>query len=305
MQIVKNLLSNAMKFTAQGSVRLHVGAAMLRLDAPIIRCCRRPSSVVEFAVTDTGIGISAGEAEDHLRGVPAGRRRHGAQVRRHRPGARHQPRARAPARRRDPPQELAGQRQHVHALSTARLPGRGLRPRRHADVHQAPSAALPSPIALPAPHVERVEDDRETIEEGDEHGADRRGRSALRARCCSKLRTRQGLQGAGRAERRAMRCRWRASTSPTAVTLDVFLPDMLGWTVLNQLKHDPATRHIPVQMLTVEEERQYGLERGAFSFMTKPSTHRRLRGRVRRASRTSSRRACASCWWSKTIRPSR
>ena len=39
---------------------------------------------------------------------------------------------------------------------------------------------------------------------------------------------------------------------------------MLGWTVLNQLKQDPATRHIPVQILTVEEERQYGLERGAF-----------------------------------------
>jgi CheY-like chemotaxis protein len=59
---------------------------------------------------------------------------------------------------------------------------------------------------------------------------------------------------------------------PNAITLDVFLPDMLGWTVLNQLKHDPATRHIPVQVLTVEEERQYGLERGAFSFMTKPSS---------------------------------
>jgi CheY-like chemotaxis protein len=56
------------------------------------------------------------------------------------------------------------------------------------------------------------------------------------------------------------------------VTLDVFLPDMLGWTVLNQLKHDPATRHIPVQVLTIEEERQYGLERGAFSFMTKPTS---------------------------------
>jgi DNA-binding response OmpR family regulator len=59
---------------------------------------------------------------------------------------------------------------------------------------------------------------------------------------------------------------------PDAVTLDVFLPDMLGWTVLNQLKHDPTTRHIPVQVLTVEEERQYGLERGAFSFMTKPTS---------------------------------
>ena len=32
---------------------------------------------------------------------------------------------------------------------------------------------------------------------------------------------------------------------PTAVSLDVFLPDMLGWTVLSQLKHNPLTRHIP------------------------------------------------------------
>jgi CheY-like chemotaxis protein len=47
---------------------------------------------------------------------------------------------------------------------------------------------------------------------------------------------------------------------------------MLGWTVLNQLKRDPATRHVPVQILTVEEERQYGLERGAFSFIRKPVT---------------------------------
>jgi len=59
---------------------------------------------------------------------------------------------------------------------------------------------------------------------------------------------------------------------PTAISLDVFLPDMLGWTVLNQLKANPHTRHIPVQVLTIEEERQYGLERGAFSLMTKTVT---------------------------------
>ena len=59
---------------------------------------------------------------------------------------------------------------------------------------------------------------------------------------------------------------------PTAITLDVFLPDMLGWTVLSHLKRNPDTRHIPVQILTIEEERQYGLERGAFSFINKPLT---------------------------------
>jgi CheY-like chemotaxis protein len=59
---------------------------------------------------------------------------------------------------------------------------------------------------------------------------------------------------------------------PTAVSLDVFLPDMLGWTVLNQLKQDPTFRHIPVQIITVDEDRQHGLARGAFSFLTKPTT---------------------------------
>jgi CheY-like chemotaxis protein len=58
---------------------------------------------------------------------------------------------------------------------------------------------------------------------------------------------------------------------PSAVSLDVFLPDMLGWTVLSQLKQNPATRHIPVQIVTMDEDRQHGLARGAFSFMTKPA----------------------------------
>src|SRR5258708_33066229 len=59
---------------------------------------------------------------------------------------------------------------------------------------------------------------------------------------------------------------------PTAVSLDLFLPDMLGWPVLNHLKQAPATRHIPVQMLTLDEDRQHGLTRGAFAFVTKPTT---------------------------------
>jgi CheY-like chemotaxis protein len=63
---------------------------------------------------------------------------------------------------------------------------------------------------------------------------------------------------------------------PTAISLDVFLPDMLGWTVLSQLKQDPATRHIPVQIVTVEEERQHGLARGAFAYLNKPATTERL-----------------------------
>src|SRR5262249_21822997 len=59
---------------------------------------------------------------------------------------------------------------------------------------------------------------------------------------------------------------------PTAVSLDVLLPDMPGWTVLSQLKQDPATRHIPVQIVTQDEDRLHGLARGAFAVITKPTT---------------------------------
>jgi CheY-like chemotaxis protein len=59
---------------------------------------------------------------------------------------------------------------------------------------------------------------------------------------------------------------------PTVITLDIFLPDMLGWTVLNNLKLSPETRQIPVQIITIEEERQHGLSHGAFSYLVKPAT---------------------------------
>ncbi len=56
------------------------------------------------------------------------------------------------------------------------------------------------------------------------------------------------------------------------MSLDVFLPDMLGWNVLSQLKQNPLTRHIPVQIITLDEDRQHGLARGAFSFIVKPTS---------------------------------
>ena len=69
---------------------------------------------------------------------------------------------------------------------------------------------------------------------------------------------------------------------PTAISLDVFLPDMLGWTVLSRLKQDPQLRHIPVQMLTLDEDRQHGLARGAFDFISKPIAADELTGAIGR-----------------------
>jgi CheY-like chemotaxis protein len=59
---------------------------------------------------------------------------------------------------------------------------------------------------------------------------------------------------------------------PAAISLDIFLPDMLGWTVLSRLKQDHSLRHIPVQIVTLEEQRNHGLERGAFAYLSKPVT---------------------------------
>jgi CheY-like chemotaxis protein len=62
----------------------------------------------------------------------------------------------------------------------------------------------------------------------------------------------------------------------------VFLPDMLGWSVLSQLKQNPLTRHIPVQIITLDEDRHHGLARGAFSFVTKPTTTEGVEAALRR-----------------------
>jgi len=59
---------------------------------------------------------------------------------------------------------------------------------------------------------------------------------------------------------------------PVAMSLDIFLPDMLGWNVLSQFKRTLETRHIPVQILSMDEDRQQGLARGAFSYLNKPTT---------------------------------
>ncbi|HEY3038838.1 MAG TPA: HAMP domain-containing protein [Pyrinomonadaceae bacterium] len=63
---------------------------------------------------------------------------------------------------------------------------------------------------------------------------------------------------------------------PAAITLDIRLPDRDGWTVLDRLKHDPQTSHIPVHIITIEEERQRALKQGAFNHVQKPVTHEDL-----------------------------
>ncbi len=61
-----------------------------------------------------------------------------------------------------------------------------------------------------------------------------------------------------------------AEHQPTAIVLDIGLPGIDGWAVLSELKENPATRHIPVHILSGYDETRQGLEKGAVGYLTKP-----------------------------------
>jgi PAS domain S-box-containing protein len=63
---------------------------------------------------------------------------------------------------------------------------------------------------------------------------------------------------------------------PVAITLDVMMPGLDGWTVLSTLKADPAVRDIPVIMLTMMDDKKRGYALGAADYTTKPVDRKRL-----------------------------
>jgi CheY-like chemotaxis protein len=72
----------------------------------------------------------------------------------------------------------------------------------------------------------------------------------------------------------ALRC--AREVHPAAITLDVLMPDLDGWTVLAALKGDPALADIPVILVTIVDERNRGYALGATEYMVKPIDRDRL-----------------------------
>jgi HAMP domain-containing protein/CheY-like chemotaxis protein/signal transduction histidine kinase len=267
-QVLKNLLSNAFKFTEQGLVRLSVSTASngWAEDHPVLA---RAASVIAFEVTDTGIGIPTDKQRiifEAFQQADAGTSRKyggtglGLAISRELAGL------------------LGGEIQLRSAPAkgstfTLYLPQTYVGPSAATvatkDGKSAQSVPLQLSVSAEA-QIEAIPDDRDDLSpedsillivEDDPHYA-RVLRDLARDTGFKTLVATRGSQALSLAR----------EYHPTAVTLDVFLPDMLGWTVLNHLKQDPATRHIPVQMLTLDEDRQHGLTRGAFAFHTKPVT---------------------------------
>jgi signal transduction histidine kinase/DNA-binding response OmpR family regulator len=68
---------------------------------------------------------------------------------------------------------------------------------------------------------------------------------------------------------------------PFAITLDISLPKLDGWSVLNALKRDPVTAEIPVFIISIVDNRDFGIVLGATDYMVKPIDHERLQGLLR------------------------
>jgi CheY-like chemotaxis protein len=263
-QVLKNLLSNAFKFTAQGGVKLNIYRASSGWSAehPVLN----DGSVVAFEVSDTGVGI----APEKQRIIFEAFQQADASTNRKYGGT-----GLGLAISRELSNLLGGEIQlrstpEKGSTFTLYLPTRYVgspvisRPSPQITV---PALADASLIEVP---VEQVVDDRLSIEPGD---------ATLLiveddphyARIIADLAHDKGLKVLI-AMRGIDALALAREYQPMAVSLDVFLPDMLGWTVLSQLKQNPGTRHIPVQVVTFDEDRQHGLARGAFSFVNKPST---------------------------------
>jgi HAMP domain-containing protein/signal transduction histidine kinase/ActR/RegA family two-component response regulator len=271
-QILKNLLSNAFKFTSQGEVSMRVAPVTSGWsgDHPVLGLAQ---SVFAIEVRDTGIGI----APDKQRLIFEAFQQADAGTSRKYGGT-----GLGLAISRELASLLGGEIKLVSTPglgSTFRLylpltytgPARAVTaPVTDAARGRPALAPPPLPVLAVAKSEEVVADDREEVADGDPvllivdddpHYA----------RILLGLARDRGFKGivANRGQAALALAR---QYRPTAITLDVFLPDMLGWTVLNNLKLDPTTRHIPVQMLSIEEERQHGLSRGAFSYLVKPTT---------------------------------
>ncbi|HEU4439477.1 MAG TPA: response regulator, partial [Methylomirabilota bacterium] len=266
-QVIKNLLSNAFKFTRRGRVSLEIRSVppeAFRDDQSL----RKADSVLAFVVADTGIGIPLEkqqiifEAFQQADGSTS--RKYGGT-------------GLGLAISREIARLLGGE---IHLASTVgrgstftlylpqTLPepagARGALPgvpvSALASVEEDDEPSRPSPAA--------VGDDRERLEAGDRSLLIVEN-DATFARLLADVAHEAGFKVLV-ASFGATALALVRQYQPSAVTLDISLPDMEGWRVLERMKSDLETRHVPVTVITTGEDLRRGYALGAFATLGKP-----------------------------------
>jgi hypothetical protein len=263
-QVLKNLLSNAIKFTEVGSVTFTAEPAKGGWSPENIHL-NDASQVIAFRVKDTGIGIPA---DKHRVVFEAFQQADGTTSRKY--GGT----GLGLSISREITRFLGGE------IKLRSEPGIGSEFTLHLPVtftgHRHAPATEPEHMPMSRPTLvddsllaeAEVEDDREALT-----GTDRvllivendlpfmrilmdRAR-AKGFKCLAAVRGDIGLALARRYQ-------------PDAITLDIDLPGMDGWSVLDRLKHDPQTRHIPVHIISMLDEPHRGMRLGAMAYLSKP-----------------------------------
>jgi HAMP domain-containing protein/CheY-like chemotaxis protein/signal transduction histidine kinase len=287
-QVLKNLLSNALKFTEQGSVRLRmdmVSSGWSRTHTVL----NRAKGVVAFSVTDTGIGI----AHEKQRIIfEAFQQADGTTSRKYGGTGLGLSISRELAR-------LLGGEIHLQSavgrgsiftfylpqtyIASAPKPEAGDRPVALSDRELRSRGDLdvilsPSGNPVPPELVEElaVDDDRNLVTPADRVLLIVED-DATFARILVDMSHRCGAKAIV-ALRGTTAISLAREFQPAAITLDLRLPDMSGWTLLDRLKHDSSTAHIPVHVISGHENNKRGFALGAMSCMPKDVGNESLEG---------------------------
>jgi CheY-like chemotaxis protein/signal transduction histidine kinase/CHASE3 domain sensor protein len=265
-QILKNLLSNAFKFTQKGEVAMRVLPAQ--------------PGMLSFTVRDTGVGIPPHQQEVIFEAF----RQADGSIHRKYGGT-----GLGLSISRDLAGLLGGvitvtSELGVGSVFSLSLPTEFQGARRAPAVpaaNTAPLEPLPELPAVPAAvHSTSLEDDRDSITPGgrviltveDDAAFAMILRDLVREmgfQCVTAGSAGEGLEAAERYQ-------------PSAILLDVHLPDHSGLGVLDQLKRNPKTRHIPVHMMSVADYRREAMGLGAIGYVMKPAQREQLVDALRR-----------------------
>ncbi|AWM60232.1 two-component system sensor histidine kinase/response regulator [Stutzerimonas stutzeri] len=272
-QILKNLLANAFKFTEKGSVTLRVEP--------------RDDDLLAFAVRDTGIGIAQ---EQQAVIFEAFRQADGTTNRRY--GGT----GLGLSISRELANLLGGQ------IEVQSAPGAGstftlIVPQNYSEARVAEpvvmepssSTSLPSrPVAAP-PRRTEPEAPRHAITAPPQRLPDDRDKFPFKERCVLVIEDEPQFARIlhDLAHELQYSCLLAQNADdgfdtavqykPDAILLDMRLPDHSGLTVLERLKENPATRHIPVHVVSVEDRKEAAMQMGAVGYAMKPTTREELK----------------------------
>jgi signal transduction histidine kinase/CheY-like chemotaxis protein/HAMP domain-containing protein len=264
-QILNNLVSNAVKFTERGGVTIDFAAASCSMEPGIL-----------ISVRDTGIGIAA----DQQKGIFESFRQADSSTSRTYGGT-----GLGLAIARDLAQLLGGSLEVQSAAGigstfTLRLPQSGLRSAAASGARGSESMRSPAQMVKPP----SIEDDRALLAGSDRTiliiEDDPTFAATLRDVCRSLgFKAICALNGeAGLALARGY--------LPTAIILDLRLPGISGWQVLENLKADSVMRQIPVHITSCEQPSREAFDLGVVGFLTKPATREEMEGSLQNLEKT-------------------